>query len=96
MNRRTKNAAGEREVDFLNITAWRQLAELCAKCLIKGSKVAVSGSVQSRQYEAKDGSKRTVYEVIASEVEFLTPKSQAKEQTEPESFTEVDDADCPF
>lgn len=59
VNRRFKNANGKQETDFLNVIAWRQLAELCGKYLVKGRKVAVTGSIQTRTYEAKDGSKRT-------------------------------------
>lgn len=59
VNRRFRNAqTGQRETDFLNVIAWRQLAELCAKYLAKGRKVAIAGSIQTRTYEAKDGSKR--------------------------------------
>ena len=66
---------GERETDFFNVTAWRGVAENCVKFLSKGSKVAVVGSLQNRSYEDKDGNKRTVTDVIASEVEFLSLKS---------------------
>lgn len=59
VNRRFKNANGQQETDYLNIIAWRQLAELCSKYLVKRRKVAVTGSIQTRTYEAKDGSKRT-------------------------------------
>ena len=59
VNRRFKKENGEQETDFLNVIAWRQLAELCGKYLAKGRKVAVTGSIQARTYEAKDGSKRT-------------------------------------
>lgn len=61
VNRRFKNANGQQETDYLNIIAWRQLAELCSKYLAKGRKVAVAGSIQTRTYEAKDGSKRTAW-----------------------------------
>ena len=74
VNRRFKNANGEQETDFLNVIAWRQLAELCGKYLVKGRKVAVTGSIQTRTYEAKDGSKRTAWDIVADEVEFLTPQ----------------------
>ena len=47
VNRRFKNANGEQETDFLNVIAWRQLAELCGKYLAKGRKVAVTGSIQT-------------------------------------------------
>lgn len=71
-----KNANGQQETDYLNVITWRQLAELCSKYLAKGHKVAVTGSIQTRQYEAKDGSKRTAWDIVADEVEFLTPQNQ--------------------
>ena len=69
------NSDGTRETDFFNITVWRGRAENCGKYLKKGNKVAVVGSLQNRSYEDKDGIKRNVTDVVASEVEFLTPKS---------------------
>ena len=71
VNRRFTNAQGVREADFINIVTWRQTAELCARYLSKGRKVAVEGSIQVRSYDAQDGSKRYVTEVIADNVEFL-------------------------
>lgn len=76
VNRRYQNQAGERVSDFFNIVAWRQLGELCGRYLAKGRKVCVTGELQNRTYDAKDGSKRTVTEIIADEIEFLTPKGQ--------------------
>ena len=61
----------EQTADFFSITCWRGLAENCAKNLQKGRKVCVVGSLQTRQYDANDGSKRTAYDVVAEEVEFL-------------------------
>ena len=66
---------GTRETDFFNITVWRGRAENCGKYLKKGNKVAIVGSLQNRSYEDKDGIKRNVTDVVASEVEFLTPRS---------------------
>lgn len=71
INRRMKNN-GEQQTDFLNIVAWRQLAELCEKYLSKGKKVAVIGSIQVRNYEDKNGVKRTSWDILADEVEFLS------------------------
>lgn len=88
VNRRFKNANGEQETDFLNVIAWRQLAELCSKYLAKGRKVAVTGSIQTRTYEAKDGSKRTAWDIVADEVEFLTTQSQqSSTQSAPGAYT---------
>jgi single-strand DNA-binding protein len=72
INRRMKNN-GEQQTDFLNIVAWRQLAELCEKYLSKGKKVAVIGSIQVRNYEDKNGVKRTSWDILADEIEFLSP-----------------------
>lgn len=81
VNRRFANQAGERETDFLNITAWRQLGETCSKYLAKGRKVAVTGELRSRSYEDKEGKKRYVVEVVADDVEFLTPREQGGAQS---------------
>lgn len=76
VRRRFKNPqTGEYDTDFFEVQAWRQLAELCEKFLEKGKKVAVVGSMQSREYE-KDGIKKRIWELLADEVEFLTPKSE--------------------
>ena len=76
------NAEGTRDVDFFNITVWRGRAENCGKYLKKGNKVAIVGSLQNRSYEDKDGIKRTVTDVIANEVEFLTPKTAGAEDVD--------------
>ena len=78
VNRRFKNAqTGQQETDFFNIVAWRQLAELCSRYLVKGRKVAVFGSIQTRSYEAQDGTKRTAFDIVADEVEFLSAPQSA-------------------
>ena len=74
VNRR-RTGDGEQQTDFFNVTAWRGLAGTVARYCKKGNKVAVSGAIQIRQYEDSDGQKRTSVDVIADEVEFLTPKS---------------------
>ncbi len=74
------NADGTRETDFFNITVWRGRAENCGKYLKKGNKVAVIGSLQNRSYEDKDGIKRNVTDVVANEVEFLTPKNAQSDE----------------
>lgn len=68
------SADGNRETDFFNITVWRGRAENCGRYLKKGNKVAIVGSLQNRSYDDKDGNKRYVTDVIANEVEFLTPR----------------------
>ena len=73
VNRRP-NANGESTADFIPIVAWRQLADICGKYLTKGKKIAIVGHIQTRSYDAQDGSKRYVTEVIADELEFCDKK----------------------
>ncbi|MFI3167635.1 MAG: single-stranded DNA-binding protein [Bacillota bacterium] len=75
VSRRFANANGERETDFLSVVCWRGLADNCVRYLKKGSKVAVSGSIQISQSE-KDGVTRYFTDISADDVEFLTPKGQ--------------------
>ena len=99
------SADGNRETDFFNITVWRGRAETCAKYLKKGNKVAIVGSLQNRSYEDKDGIKRNVTDVIASEVEFLTPKGMQSDmedapvmsaRRERPQLEAIDDNQLPF
>lgn len=62
---------GEPTADFINIVVWNKPAENCANYLSKGLKVAIQGRLQSRSYEANDGTRRYVTEVVAERVEFL-------------------------
>ena len=78
VNRRN---GGNKETDFYNITAWRALGENCAKFIKKGSKVAVSGEIQIRNYEDKEGNKRTYVDIVASEVEFLDRRGETSGKT---------------
>lgn len=91
------NQAGEREADFIQIVTWRGLAENCANYLGKGRLCAVEGRLQVRSYE-KDGQRRYVTEVIASNVQFL---DRAKEETtgDATAYNSADDInldDIPF
>jgi single-strand DNA-binding protein len=73
VNRRFKNPqTGQYDVDYFNVVAWRQLADLCSQYLAKGRKVAVLGSIQTRTYQAQDGSNRFAVDIVADEVEFLS------------------------
>ncbi len=74
VNRPFTNTNGERVADYFDVICWRQLADRCAKYLYKGSKVGINGWVQRRQYEDRDGIKRTSFDIVADEVEFLTPR----------------------
>ena len=62
-------------VDYFKVNVWNAQAENCAKYLNKGKKIAIIGEFHNRTYEDKDGNKRTVTEVTANEVEFLSPNT---------------------
>lgn len=66
-----------RATDFYNVTAWRRLGEQVAQYTKKGNKIAVYGDLQIRQYEGNDGVRRTSVDVMAQDVEFLTPKGSS-------------------
>ena len=72
---RDAQAQGARDADFFNIVVWRNQADNCAKYLAKGRKVGIVGSLQNRSYDARDGTKRYITEVVADEVEFLSSPS---------------------
>ena len=108
VNRTYSGSDGERQTDFFNITVWRNQAENCGRYLKKGSKVAVVGSLQNRSYEDKEGNKRTVTDIVASEVEFLTSRSSSDSSSDvderpaaparkkPELEVMADDDQLPF
>lgn len=74
VDRPFKNSQGEKETDFIPIVVYRQLAELCANYLSKGKLCAVDGRIQIRSYTDQNGQKHWVTEVIAENVQFLSPK----------------------
>lgn len=77
VDRKYKDQSGEKQTDFIPIVTWRGTAENCSRYTAKGSLVAVVGSMQTRSYEAQDGSKRYVTEIVADEVQFLDSKKHA-------------------
>ena len=101
VTRRFTGTGGEKKTDFIPVVTWRKTAELCGKYLSKGKKVAVVGEIQTRSYEAKDGTKRFVTEVVADEVEFLSPRDAKQEpegerSPELEGFEDIEDSELPF
>lgn len=77
---RTYVTEGERkeEVDFHRLVAWNKLAELCNQLLKKGNKVFISGRLQTRSWEAQDGTTRTVTEIVVEDMILLTPKTNGE------------------
>lgn len=74
------------ESDFFNIVTWRATAENCQKYLKKGSKVAIIGAIQTRTYEAQDGTKRNAVDIVADEVQFLNTRSQGEDGDVSQSY----------
>jgi single-strand DNA-binding protein len=95
------NQAGERETDFIDIVAWRKLADQVSQHLSKGRLVAVEGRLQIRSWEAQDGQKRKAAEVVADAVRFLDRKGAAAPAAgaEPQAASadfEPEEEDVPF
>ena len=84
VNRVTKSSTGERqeETEWFNIVAWRQLAEICERYLHKGSKVYIEGRLTQRKYTDREGVQRTAVDVIATDMEMLSPKPASVEEGE--------------
>ena len=101
VNRRYKNAEGNYDADFINCTAWRQTAEFVSKYFTKGRMIGVVGSIQTRNYDDKDGKRVYVTEVAADEVYFVESKGDNNNNTAPvadvNDFAPIDDTDeLPF
>jgi single-strand DNA-binding protein len=82
VDRRFKNAQGEKETDFIRVKAFKKLAELCSEYLAKGKLAGVTGALQISNYTDRDGNKQWATDIIADEVEFLSPKSEGAQQTQ--------------
>ena len=77
------NRVNSEGVDYFGVSVWRTQAENCAKYLTKGRKISVVGTLQNKSYEDKDGIKRNVTEIVAQEVEFLSPREEQKAPAQP-------------
>ena len=93
--RRSGQEQGQQEADFFRVTAWRQLGDNCAKFLSKGRKVCVTGPVSVSTFKGNDGTTRANMEIMADDVEFLTPKGDATEGKKDE-YVDVTESELPF
>lgn len=103
VDRRFTNAQGNRETDFLPCVAWRGTADFIARYFHKGMKIAVTGSIQIRNYDAQDGSRRSITEINVEEAEFVEKKEGGAAPALPspagapaEAPTPYDDDQLPF
>ena len=108
VSRRYK-AGEETQADFINIVAWQKTAEFVTKYFSKGSMIGIEGSIQTRRYQDKEGKNRTVFEVVANNVQFVESKrdgaasngdaSASFSNASANEFVEIDngsDDDLPF
>lgn len=110
VQRRFANQQGVREADFFTVICWRQTADFVTRYFTKGMRIAVEGSIQIRSYDAQDGSKRYVTEIIADNVEFASNRSDTPHQPDDNAappsrpsavqggndYIETEDDDLPF
>lgn len=102
VNRRFKSQ-GQPDADFIPVVVWGKTAENTANYVSKGRLVGVSGSIQTRSYEVKDGTRRYVTEVVADEVQFLESRNATANSNDifnqngyEDEITPIDDGDIPF
>ena len=77
VDRPFKDADGNKETDFIPVVVWGKIAELVGNSCSKGHRLLVEGRLQIRSYDAKDGGKRWVTEIIANSIEFIERRSSA-------------------
>lgn len=88
VDRDFKGQNGEKETDFIDIVAWSNIAEFVSNYFKKGDMAIVSGRLQSRRWEDRDGNKRTAIEIVAENIYFCGPKKSQQEQ----NFNQLADA----
>lgn len=77
VDRNFTDNSGKRQADFIAVVAWRGTAEIVCKHFRKGQMIALSGRIQTRNYEDKNGNKRTAVEVVADSVNFCGNKNDS-------------------
>lgn len=92
VDKKFKKQGEERQADFIPIVTWRNQAEFCSKYFVKGMRVAVVGSLQTRSYDDNEGVKRYITEVVADEAHFADGK-KGQAQEIPETWTPSEDGE---
>ena len=87
VDRSFARAGEQRQTDFINIVAWEGSAKFVSNYFAKGSMIAIQGSIQTRNYEDKNGNKRTAFEVIAKEISFCGGKNENSPAPTPTAAT---------
>lgn len=100
---RRKSSDGNQQADFIQCVAWEKTAEVISQYCAKGKKIAVEGRIQTRSYDANDGTKRYVTEVVVNNMEFCDRKGSGTSSAAPpeqqgvfDGSRAVSDSDIPF
>lgn len=96
IDRNFKNKQGERETDFITCQMWRKTAETFANYARKGTQVSVDGSIQTRNYENKQGQKVYVTEAVINNFTLLGSKPKNEQPQQQNQQIDVPDDDLPF
>ena len=101
VDRRFKNASGQKEADWVNIVAWDKSAELISQYVKKGDQIGIVGRLQIQNYDGTDGQKKYVTQVICEEFDFISSKGARQENFSPKVKIEevdlsVDEDEIPF
>ena len=91
VNRSFKGSDGDfkKETSYFNIVVWGKTGENCAKYLTKGKSVLVEGRLSTRSYEANDGTKKYITEIVADNVQFLSGRGERDESTGDNAFADA-------
>lgn len=104
-NERWNNQDGERQerTEWHKIVTWSKLAEICNQYLTKGQLVYIEGRLQTREWDDRDGNKRRTTEIVASDMQMLSSRTEESSTPEPVGVTEggdmetgITDDDVPF
>lgn len=97
IDRKFKDANGNRQADFVPCIAWKHTAVFIQKYFHKGNKIGVSGNIQTRNYEDENGQKRFIFEVVIDEAEFIESNSnQQEEKPQTQQEEEKSSGELPF
>lgn len=101
VQRNYKNADGEYDTDFINCIAFKSTAKLIHSYIKKGDKLGIEGRIQTRSYDAQDGTKRYLTEVVVDNIEFLESKKEDSQKENKESNSQalkkaIEDESDPF
>ena len=76
----SEKRGGEETTEWVNVVAWEKLAEICGQYLVKGSLVFISGRMQTRKWQDKDGGTRYTTEIVAREMQMLSPRGEPRQE----------------